>query len=62
LSAALAVLTTRPACYPSLISCLSSLRESLPSVPYIFGQYLEALPSQSAVSKSESRVPDAVSE
>ncbi|GJS16706.1 disease resistance protein [Tanacetum coccineum] len=32
-SAALAVLTTRPACYLSLVSCLSSLGESLPSVP-----------------------------
>ncbi|GKF01303.1 hypothetical protein Tco_0028226 [Tanacetum coccineum] len=31
--AALAVLTTRPACYPSLTSCLSSHRESLLSVP-----------------------------
>ncbi|GJR09660.1 hypothetical protein Tco_0792312 [Tanacetum coccineum] len=32
-SATLAVLTTRPACHPSLASCLSSLGESLPSVP-----------------------------
>nr|GFB39331.1 hypothetical protein [Tanacetum cinerariifolium] len=31
-SAALAVLITRPACHPSLISYLPSLRESLPSV------------------------------
>ncbi|GKA78871.1 hypothetical protein Tco_0785408 [Tanacetum coccineum] len=34
--AALVVLTTRPACHPSLISCLSSLRESLPFVPYVY--------------------------
>ncbi|GJV16077.1 hypothetical protein Tco_1361400, partial [Tanacetum coccineum] len=32
LSVAFAVLTTRPACYLSLASCLSSLGESLPSV------------------------------
>ncbi|GJY53168.1 hypothetical protein Tco_0444832 [Tanacetum coccineum] len=32
-SAALDVLTTRPACHSSLASCLSSLGESLPSVP-----------------------------
>ncbi|GKF55483.1 hypothetical protein Tco_0165823, partial [Tanacetum coccineum] len=31
-SAALAVLTTRHACHPSLALCLSSLGESLPSV------------------------------
>nr|GFD07094.1 hypothetical protein [Tanacetum cinerariifolium] len=31
-SAAHAVLTTRPACCPSLISCLPSLEESLTSV------------------------------
>ncbi|GJW19923.1 hypothetical protein Tco_0027359 [Tanacetum coccineum] len=30
---ALAVLKTRPACHSSLASCLSSLGESLPSVP-----------------------------
>ncbi|GKE43189.1 hypothetical protein Tco_1470473 [Tanacetum coccineum] len=35
-SAALAVLTTRPACHLSLISCLSSLRESIPFVPYVY--------------------------
>ncbi|GKD12182.1 hypothetical protein Tco_1196589, partial [Tanacetum coccineum] len=29
-------LTTRPACHPSLVLCLSSLGESLPSVPYIY--------------------------
>ncbi|GJX53587.1 hypothetical protein Tco_0281956 [Tanacetum coccineum] len=33
--AALGVLTTQPACHSSLISCLSSLGESLPSVPAI---------------------------
>ncbi|GKB98407.1 hypothetical protein Tco_0984544 [Tanacetum coccineum] len=32
-SVALAVLTIRPAYHPSLVSCLSSLEESLPSVP-----------------------------
>ncbi|GKB53383.1 hypothetical protein Tco_0904136, partial [Tanacetum coccineum] len=48
--AALAVLTTRPACRPSLASCLSSLGESLPSVPDPYGQSLEALPSQTAAS------------
>ncbi|GKA59291.1 hypothetical protein Tco_0758604 [Tanacetum coccineum] len=31
--AALATLTTQPACHLSLVSCLSSLGESLPSVP-----------------------------
>ncbi|GKA98795.1 hypothetical protein Tco_0826732 [Tanacetum coccineum] len=56
------LLTTRPACHSSLVSCLSLLGESLPSMPYVSGQYLKALPSQSAVSESESRVPDAVSE
>ncbi|GKE07274.1 hypothetical protein Tco_1399292, partial [Tanacetum coccineum] len=61
-STALAVLTTRPACHPSLVSCLSSLGESLPSVPYIYGQSLAALPSQSAASGSESHVPSVVSE
>ncbi|GKD48112.1 hypothetical protein Tco_1277088, partial [Tanacetum coccineum] len=61
-SAALSVLTTRPACPPSLISCLSSLEESLPYVPYVYGQSLAALPSQSAASRSESHVPGAVSE
>ncbi|GJR34266.1 hypothetical protein Tco_1209950 [Tanacetum coccineum] len=35
-SAALSVLTTRPACHPSLVSCLLSLGESLPSVPYVY--------------------------
>ncbi|GJW14544.1 hypothetical protein Tco_0018677 [Tanacetum coccineum] len=32
-SVALNVLTTRPACYSSLALCLSSLGESMPSVP-----------------------------
>ncbi|GKA94911.1 hypothetical protein Tco_0816949 [Tanacetum coccineum] len=61
-SAALAVLTTRPACHPSLALCLSSLGESLPFVPDAYGQSLEALPSQPTVSGSESHVPGAVSE
>ncbi|GJX46934.1 hypothetical protein Tco_0272124 [Tanacetum coccineum] len=52
------MLTTRPVCPPSLVSCLSSLGESLPSVPYVYGQSLEALPSQFAASGSESHVPD----
>ncbi|GKB08448.1 hypothetical protein Tco_0836732, partial [Tanacetum coccineum] len=60
--AALAVLTTRPACRPSLASCLSSLGESLLSVPDTYDQYLEALPSQPAASRSESHVPGDVSE
>ncbi|GKA84427.1 hypothetical protein Tco_0806022 [Tanacetum coccineum] len=61
-SAALAVLTTRPACHPSLASCLSSHGESLLSVPDAYGQSLKALPSQPAASGSESHVPGAVSE
>ncbi|GJX63989.1 hypothetical protein Tco_0298332 [Tanacetum coccineum] len=61
-SATLAVLTTRPACQPSLTSCLSSLGESLPSVPDAYGQSLEALLSQPAVSGSESHIPGVVSE
>ncbi|GJR79796.1 hypothetical protein Tco_0150581 [Tanacetum coccineum] len=56
------MLTTRPACQPSLASCLSSLRESLPSVPDAYGQSLEALLSQPAASGSESHVPGTVSE
>ncbi|GJS45872.1 hypothetical protein Tco_0595993 [Tanacetum coccineum] len=48
------MLTIRPACPPSIVSCLSSLGESLPSVPYVYGQSLAALPSQSATSGSES--------
>nr|GEV67218.1 putative ribonuclease H-like domain-containing protein [Tanacetum cinerariifolium] len=53
-SAAHAVLATRPACRPSLVSCLLLLRESLPSVPDAYSQSLKALLSQSAASKSES--------
>ncbi|GKC04512.1 hypothetical protein Tco_0996122 [Tanacetum coccineum] len=56
-STALAVLTTRPACHPSLVSCLSSLKESLPSVPYVYDQSLEALPYQSAAYGTASDVP-----
>ncbi|GJS04073.1 hypothetical protein Tco_0320581 [Tanacetum coccineum] len=54
--ATLAVLTTRHACHPSLASCLSSHRESLLSVPDTYSQSLKALPSQPAVSRSETRV------
>ncbi|GJX30219.1 hypothetical protein Tco_0238298 [Tanacetum coccineum] len=61
-SAALTVLTTRPACHPSLASCLSSHGESLPSMFFAYGQSLEALPSQPAASGSESYVPGDVSE
>ncbi|GKG41637.1 hypothetical protein Tco_0473388, partial [Tanacetum coccineum] len=61
-SAALIVLTTWPACHPSLASCLSSHGESLISVLGAYGQSLEALPSQPAASGSESHVPGAVSE
>nr|GFC78756.1 hypothetical protein [Tanacetum cinerariifolium] len=61
-SDALAVQTTQPACHPSLVSCLSSLEESLPSVPDVYGQSLEALSSQPAASGSESHVPGDVSE
>ncbi|GKD61507.1 hypothetical protein Tco_1299016, partial [Tanacetum coccineum] len=55
-------LTTRPACHPSLASCLSSYGESLLFVPDAYGQSLEALPSRPAASGSESHVPGAVSE
>ncbi|GJW64991.1 hypothetical protein Tco_0116875 [Tanacetum coccineum] len=51
-----------PACHSSLASCLSSLEESLPSVPDAYGQSLGALPSQLATSGSESHVPGAGSE
>ncbi|GKC65666.1 hypothetical protein Tco_1098264, partial [Tanacetum coccineum] len=61
-SAALAVLTTWPACRPSLALCLSSHEGSLPSVPNAYGQFLEVLLSQHAASESESHVPDVVSE
>ncbi|GJR18161.1 hypothetical protein Tco_0966688 [Tanacetum coccineum] len=56
------VLTTRPACHSSLVSCLSSLGKSLPSVPYVYGQSLEALLSQPTASGSESHVPGVVFE
>ncbi|GKE63500.1 hypothetical protein Tco_1513867 [Tanacetum coccineum] len=56
------MLTTRPACHSSLASCLSSLGESLPYVPDAYGQYLKALLSQPAASRSESYAPGAVSE
>ncbi|GKF80878.1 hypothetical protein Tco_0239480, partial [Tanacetum coccineum] len=46
-------LTTQHACHSSLALCLSSLGESLLSVPDAYGQSLEALPSQPAVSGSE---------
>ncbi|GKG56002.1 hypothetical protein Tco_0577077, partial [Tanacetum coccineum] len=60
--AALGVLTTQPAFHSSLISCLSSLRESLPSVPGAYGQTLKALLSQPVASKNESHTLGAVSE
>ncbi|GKD24057.1 hypothetical protein Tco_1225760 [Tanacetum coccineum] len=56
------VLTTRPVFHPSLISCLSTHGESLPSMPDAYGQSLEALLSQPAASGSESHVPGVVSE
>ncbi|GJW03062.1 hypothetical protein Tco_1561918 [Tanacetum coccineum] len=55
------VLTTRPACQPSLALCLSSLGESLLSVLDAYGQYLKALLSQPTESVSESHVPGVVS-
>ncbi|GKE72533.1 hypothetical protein Tco_1534574, partial [Tanacetum coccineum] len=61
-SAALTVLTTWPACHPSLALCLSSHGESLLYMPDAYGQSLEALPSQPAAFGSESHVPGAVSE
>ncbi|GKE55411.1 hypothetical protein Tco_1494596 [Tanacetum coccineum] len=61
-SAALDVLATLPACHSSLVSCLSSLEESLPSVPGAYGQTLEALPSQPDASGNESHIPGVVSE
>nr|GFD54324.1 hypothetical protein [Tanacetum cinerariifolium] len=45
-----------------LVSCLPSLRESLPSVPDAYDQSLEALPSQPAASESESHVTGDMSE
>ncbi|GKF21019.1 hypothetical protein Tco_0069657, partial [Tanacetum coccineum] len=62
LSTALAVLATRSACRPSLVLCLSSLGESLPSALDAYGQSLKALPSQPASSGNESHIPGAVSE
>ncbi|GJU18436.1 hypothetical protein Tco_1146402 [Tanacetum coccineum] len=62
LSVVLAVLATRSTCRPSLASCLSSHRESLPSVPDAYGLSLEALLSQPAASESESHVPNVASE
>ncbi|GKD15796.1 hypothetical protein Tco_1204954 [Tanacetum coccineum] len=55
--AALGVLTTQPAYYSSLVLCLSSRGESLPSVPGAYGQTLEALLSQPAASENESHIP-----
>ncbi|GKD05044.1 hypothetical protein Tco_1180018 [Tanacetum coccineum] len=51
----------RPACHSSLVSCLSSLGESLPSVPGAYGQTLEAMPPQPAASGNESHIPGVVS-
>ncbi|GKE07614.1 hypothetical protein Tco_1399632 [Tanacetum coccineum] len=42
--AALAMLTTRPACHPSLASCLSSHGESLLSVPDAYAVALSDVP------------------
>nr|GEZ12743.1 hypothetical protein [Tanacetum cinerariifolium] len=60
-SAVHVVLTTRPACRPSLVSCLSSLGESLLYVTVIDGQSLRVLPSLSAASESGSHASAAVS-
>nr|GFC42089.1 hypothetical protein [Tanacetum cinerariifolium] len=54
-------LTTRPACRPSLVSCLSSLGGSLPSVTVVDGQSLRVLPSMSAASESGSQATAVVS-
>ncbi|GKE99225.1 hypothetical protein Tco_0022576 [Tanacetum coccineum] len=43
-STTLDVLTTRPACHSSLASCLSSLGESLPSVPDAFAVVVPDMP------------------
>ncbi|GKG25632.1 hypothetical protein Tco_0398778, partial [Tanacetum coccineum] len=43
-STALIVLTTRPACRPSLASCLSSHGESLPSVPDTYAVAVSDVP------------------
>nr|GFC57329.1 hypothetical protein [Tanacetum cinerariifolium] len=55
------VLTTRPACRPSLASCLSSLGESLLSVTATHGQSLGVLSSLSIASESVSHVTADVS-
>nr|GEW31150.1 hypothetical protein [Tanacetum cinerariifolium] len=60
-SAVHVVLTTRPACRPSLVSCLSSLGESPLFVTVAHGQSLGVLPSLSAASESGSHVTAAVS-
>ncbi|GKG25903.1 hypothetical protein Tco_0399049 [Tanacetum coccineum] len=44
------MLITRPACHPSLASCLSSHGESLLFLPNAYDQSLKALPSQLAAS------------
>ncbi|GKG56176.1 hypothetical protein Tco_0577251, partial [Tanacetum coccineum] len=51
-----------PACHSSLVLCLSSLKESLLSVPGAYGQTLKALLSQPAVSENESHTLGVVSE
>ncbi|GJS06337.1 hypothetical protein Tco_0363133 [Tanacetum coccineum] len=60
-SAAPDKLIAQPACHSSPISYLSSLRESLLSVPGVSCQTLAALLSQPAASESESQTPGAVS-
>ncbi|GJY80017.1 hypothetical protein Tco_0492768 [Tanacetum coccineum] len=62
LSDALDVLATQPACHLSLVSCLSSLGESLPYVPGAYGQTLKALSSQPVASGNESHIPGVMSE
>ncbi|GKE63727.1 hypothetical protein Tco_1514094, partial [Tanacetum coccineum] len=52
-------LTTRPACHSSLVSCLSSLRESLPSVPYIAVVVPDVLGSGSRVHTHDHGGPEA---
>nr|GFB59978.1 hypothetical protein [Tanacetum cinerariifolium] len=47
-------LTTRPACHPSLISCLSSLEESLSSMPDAYEYYTAVVTSD--VHGAETRV------
>nr|GFB65134.1 hypothetical protein [Tanacetum cinerariifolium] len=54
-------LTTQSACRPSLVSCLSLLRESLLSMTVAHGQSLRVLLSLSVVSKSGSYATVAVS-